>query len=137
MTRKRDARDPVLVAIGDELRELVKATGKRQVDVAMESGIGLRTVAGYMAGGDVPLSALLRLAPVVGMRPEDLTTRLVAAAREAAPPDDPGLSTPVQSGDGLPPPLPEHVRRAVLDQEVLGETRPDRVVTRRRPSRGA
>lgn len=137
MTRKRDARDPVLVAIGDELRELVKATGKRQVDVAMESGIGLRTVAGYMAGGDVPLSALLRLAPVVGMRPEDLTTRLVTAAREAATPDDPRLSAPVQSGDGLPPPLPEDVRRAVLDQEVLGKTRPNRVVTPRKSSRGA
>ncbi len=42
-----------------------------------------------------------------------------------------------QSGEEMPPPLPEHVRRAVLDHEVLGETRPDRVVTDDKPGRSA
>lgn len=123
----------MLVAMGRELKAIVRAAGKRQVDVAMESGIGLRTVAGYMAGADIPLSALLRIAPVVRMEPEALTERLTVAGRKAAAKSPLGT----QSGEEMPPPLPEDVRRAVLDREVLGDTRPDRVVTDGKSGRSA
>lgn len=128
MTRKRDARDPVLVAIGREFRKIVKAAGKRQIDVAMETGIGLRTIAGYMAGGDIPLSALLRIAPVVGMEPEALTARLTAAGMDGRKepsqrncrgrPSEGQLELPARQGDGAGADLSPSVLEALAKQEA-------------------
>lgn len=70
-----------LAAIGARLREIIDESGKRQQDVALEAGIGIRTLGWYLSGRDIPTGALMRISAAVGMEPFELLRELTEAAR--------------------------------------------------------
>lgn len=81
---KRPMDDAVLRAIGAELKAAIAEAGWEHVPLSVAAGLGLRTIGWYVAGRDIPLSKLLRIADAMNVDPGVLLTRLAAAARAAA-----------------------------------------------------